>query len=123
MRYRRRAETAFESGCDRILSSGGAPTASSGTRTLAQLVRNAPRGVTIVAGGGITADNAEDIVASTGVTEIHLSAKRLSTSGASPSPPGMVGITAGALPGWPVNGWPTPDPEPLLRIREAVCRA
>ena len=65
---------------------------------------------------------ATDLVAKTGVTEIHVSARRLSTSGASPSPPGMVGITAGAAPDWPVNGWPTPDPDHLRRIREAVER-
>ncbi len=116
------AAAAFDCGCARILSSGAAPTAASGTAALARLVRSAPPGMTVMAGGGITAGNVAEIVATTGVTEVHVSARRLRTSGASPSPPGMVGITAGAAPGWPVNGWPAPDPMHLRGIREAAGR-
>ena len=87
---------------------------------LARLVRNAPDGRVVMAGGGITADTAFDLVADTLVAEIHVSARGFRTTGASPSPPGMVGVTAGPGPQWPTNGWPAPDLEQLARIREAL---
>lgn len=113
-------ETVFGLGCDRVLSSGGAATAPDGARTLARLVRNAPDGKVVMAGGGITAGTAAQLVADTLVAEIHVSARGFRTSGASPSPPGMVGVTAGPTPAWPVNGWPAPDVEELARIRESL---
>ncbi|MCU0301409.1 MAG: hypothetical protein MUF35_07375 [Candidatus Nanopelagicales bacterium] len=113
-------ETAFDLGCARVLTSGGAPTAAQGARMLARLVRNARPGHVIMAGGGITADTVRALVADTLVPEVHVAARAWRTSGASASPPGMVGVTAGPLPGWPVNGWPAPDVEQLARIRDAL---
>ena len=113
-------ETAFDLGCDRVLTSGGAPTAAQGARMLARLVRNACDGHVVMAGGGITADNAAAIVADTLVPEIHVAARGFRTTGASPSPPGMLGVTAGPAQHWPTNGWPAPDLEQLARIRDAL---
>jgi copper homeostasis protein len=113
-------EVAFDLGCDRVLTSGGAPTAPDGAPMLARLVRNARDGKIVMAGGGITADTAFDLVADTLVAEIHVSARGFRTTGASPSPPGMVGVTAGPGPHWPTNGWPAPDIEHLARIRDAL---
>ncbi len=113
-------EIAFHAGCDRVLSSGGAPTAVEGAPMLARLVRNAPDGKVVMAGGGITAETAFGLVADTLVAEIHVSARGFRTTGASSSPPGMVGVTAGPGPQWPTNGWPAPDLEQLARIREAL---
>jgi copper homeostasis protein len=113
-------EVAFGLGCDRVLTSGGAPTAAQGAPMLARLVRNAPDGAIIMAGGGITADTVRDLVADTLVPEVHVSARAFRTTGASPSPPGMVGVTAGPGPQWPTNGWPAPDIEQLARIRDAL---
>ena len=113
-------EIAFHTGCDRVLSSGGAPTAVEGAPMLARLVRNAPDGKVVMAGGGITAETAFGLVADTLVAEIHVSARGFRTTGASSSPPGMVGVTAGPGPQWPTNGWPAPDLEQLARIREAL---
>ena len=113
-------EVAFDLGCDRVLTSGGAPTASEGAPMLARLVRNARDGKVVMAGGGITADTAFDLVADTLVAEIHVSARGFRTTGASPSQPGMVGVTAGPGPHWPTNGWPAPDIEHLARIRDAL---
>lgn len=113
-------EMAFDLGCDRVLTSGGAPTAVEGAPMLARLVRNARDGKVVMAGGGVTADTAFDLVADTLVAEIHVSARGFRTTGASPSPPGMVGVTAGPGPQWPTNGWPAPDIEQLARIRESL---
>jgi copper homeostasis protein len=113
-------EIALDLGCDRVLTSGGARTAAEGAAMLAQLVRNARDGKVIMAGGGITADTVRGLVADTLVPEIHVAARGFRTTGASPSPPGMVGVTAGPGPRWPTNGWPAPDIEHLARIRDAL---
>ncbi len=114
-------ETAFDHGCDRVLTSGGAPTAAQGARMIARLVRNVRTGCIVMAGGGITADTARDLVGDTLVPEIHVSARAYQVTGASPSPPGMVGVTAGPAPDWPVNGWPAPDVDHVARIRAALA--
>lgn len=113
-------EVAFDVGCDRVLTSGGAPTAVQGAPMLARLVRNARDGKVVMAGGGITADTVRALVADTLVPEIHVSARGFRTTGASPSPPGMVGVTAGPGAHWPTNGWPAPEIEHLARIRDAL---
>ncbi|MGB7983431.1 MAG: copper homeostasis protein CutC [Candidatus Nanopelagicales bacterium] len=113
-------ETAFDLGCDRVLTSGGAPTAVQGAQMIARLVRNVRPGRVVLAGGGITADTVAHLVADTLVPEIHVSARGYRTTGASPRPPGLVGVTAGPGPDWPVNGWPAPDVEHLARIRDAL---
>ena len=114
------AELVFELGCARILTSGGASTAADGAPMLARLVANAPDGRIVMAGGGITAQTARALVADTLVPEIHVSARGFRTTGASPSPAGMLGVTAGPNPDWPTNGWPAPDIEHLARIRESL---
>lgn len=113
-------ETAFDLGCARVLTSGGAPSAVEGARMLARLVRNAPDGRIVMAGGGIKPETVAALVSDTLVPEIHVAARGFRTTGASPSPPGMVGVTAGPAAHWPVNGWPAPDVEQLARIRQAL---
>lgn len=61
-------------GVDRVLTSGGAPTALEGAEELARLVGRAGGKLTVVAGGSITAENAAEIVRRSGVREIHLRA-------------------------------------------------
>ncbi|TDL74127.1 copper homeostasis protein CutC [Palleronia sediminis] len=68
-------------GFTRVLSSGGATTAWAGRATLAAMVHAAPPGLAIMAGGGVSAGNAADLVAATGVHELHGSA-----SAAAPEP-------------------------------------
>lgn len=63
-------------GCDRILTSGLAPTALEGIPTLRRLNDIAAGRITILAGGGINAGNARRIMDETGITELHASAKR-----------------------------------------------
>ncbi len=60
----------------RVLTSGGASSAAEGVATIASLVKQARGRIAVLAGGGVTADNAAAIVAATGVRELHSSAKR-----------------------------------------------
>ena len=87
---------------------------------IARLVRNVRPGRVVMAGGGITAANVREIVSDTLVSEIHVAARTFRTTGASPSPPGMTGVTAGPAAHWPVNGWPAPDVEQLALVHEAL---
>lgn len=61
-------------GFDRILTSGQAPTAMEGAPLIAELQAEFPV-ITFIAAGGVTPDNAAEIVRRTGVREIHASAK------------------------------------------------
>ena len=61
-------------GCDRILTSGQAPTAEAGVDLLRELNRRAAGRVILLPGGGVTPQNAARILALTGCTEIHASA-------------------------------------------------
>ncbi|MDE6380681.1 MAG: copper homeostasis protein CutC [Muribaculaceae bacterium] len=61
-------------GCDRILTSGQEKSASEGIRLIAEFQSEFPD-ITFIAAGGITPANAADIVARSGVREIHASAK------------------------------------------------
>jgi copper homeostasis protein len=72
----RAVEEAVALGFDRILSSGGAPTAALGSGTLRRMVRQAAGRCRIAAGAGIVPENVEEIIAVTGVDEIHASASR-----------------------------------------------
>jgi copper homeostasis protein len=61
----------IESGVSRVLTSGGAPTAWEGVDVIAALVRQARERVSIVAGGGIREHNVREVIARTGVREVH----------------------------------------------------
>lgn len=61
-------------GFHRILTSGGAPKAMNGCDELARLVRQADGRIIILAGSGVSPDNADAIMSQTGVTELHASA-------------------------------------------------
>jgi len=63
-------------GYDKILSSGGAPTAIEGTATLATMVAAAGERLSVIAGSGVTPDTVAHIIAGTGVREVHGSASR-----------------------------------------------
>lgn len=64
-------------GYDKILSSGGAPTAAEGAATLARMVAAAGGRLSIIAGSGIGPQNAAHIMRETGVREVHGSASRV----------------------------------------------
>ncbi|MDW3138590.1 copper homeostasis protein CutC, partial [Vibrio sp. 1288] len=75
----RNAEQALEDiiylGCERILTSGLAPSAPAGESVLKSLVEQAQGRIAIMAGAGVNADNARDLVKNTNVQEVHLSGK------------------------------------------------
>jgi copper homeostasis protein len=64
-------DDAIEAGVSRVLTSGGAPTAREGVEVIATLVLQAGQRVSIVAGGGIREHNVREVIARTGVREVH----------------------------------------------------
>jgi len=64
-------------GCQRVLTSGGQPTAEAGQVQLAALVAQAAGRVCIMPGAGIMAANVQALAACTLALEFHASAKRL----------------------------------------------
>jgi len=63
-------------GVDRILTSGGAPTCMEGLETLGSLVKCSQDRIRIIAAGGIRAHNVRKIIECTGVREIHAGPSR-----------------------------------------------
>lgn len=61
---------AIELGFCRVLTSGGAPRAIDGCDTLRQMAKRAAGRITIMAGGGVCAENAADLLA-TGIDDLH----------------------------------------------------
>ncbi len=66
----------MELGVARVLTSGGSRTAADGARRLAELVRHGAGQIIVLAGAGISPTNAATIVRSSGVREIHFSARK-----------------------------------------------
>ena len=65
-------EKVIDLGADRVLTSGGAESAFEGRETIARMVKmSIGSGTLIMAGAGITPENASQIIAETSVPEIH----------------------------------------------------
>jgi len=64
-------ETLVGLGVDRILTSGGAPSALEGGDRLRTLTRAAAERIGIIAAGGVRADHAGALILRTGVAEVH----------------------------------------------------
>jgi copper homeostasis protein len=109
-------------GVDRLLTSGAGATALDGADLIADLVRRAgsqPGRVTILAGAGITAQNAAEIVRRTGVTELHFSGRTSGDVG-QPLAARLAAIMAAAATGsCPQAG----DALPLRAAASGSCRA
>ena len=65
-------------GVTRVLTSGGAATAPDGAAMLRTLKLQASRGVAILAGGGVRPANVAEMIARSGVREVHLRAQSAS---------------------------------------------
>jgi copper homeostasis protein len=63
-------------GCERVLTSGGRPTAMEGLFVLNQLVRQADERIIIMPGSGVRAKNIIEIAKQTGAREFHTSARK-----------------------------------------------
>ncbi len=71
----RALEDVIETGCERILTSGGKTTAMQGAGVIAHLLEAAAGRITIMPGSGINESNAADLVQFTKAKEIHSSAR------------------------------------------------
>lgn len=65
-------ETLIDLGFTRILTGGGKPKALDGVDTLRALIERADGRIEILPGGGIRAENARELIARTGASQIHL---------------------------------------------------
>jgi copper homeostasis protein len=63
-------------GVDRVLTSGATPTALRGLDVLAELVRRAKPGTSVMACGGVRPGNLVDVVTATGVSDVHAAPRR-----------------------------------------------
>lgn len=64
-------ESLIDAGVQRVLTSGGAPTAADGVTTLAKLVRQAGSRLIVMPGGGVREHNVRSTVSTSGVREVH----------------------------------------------------
>lgn len=69
-------EQIIDCGCHKILTSGCKPTAWEGREMLQKIVRQAAGRIDIIAASGIVPGNANQIIKTTGVNEIHGSCKK-----------------------------------------------
>jgi copper homeostasis protein len=76
----RALETLIACGVKRILTSGQKSSAVEGAEFVAELNRKSKGRIVIMPGAGINSGNIIDLVKSTGCSEFHASAKRISTS-------------------------------------------
>lgn len=73
-------EDVIHLGCERILTSGLAPTAPQGCNVITSLVKQAEGRINIMAGAGVNAENVRSLVEQTLVQEVHLSGKSVRQS-------------------------------------------
>jgi copper homeostasis protein len=73
-------DTCLGLGVARVLTSGGRATAMEGAEVLRQLVLRAGPHLTVLAGGGVRAPHVADLVARSGVSEVHLGPRKVLAS-------------------------------------------
>jgi copper homeostasis protein len=78
-----------DTGVQRVLSSGAAPSARDGIPMLASLVERAGDRIAVMAGGSIRDESVREIVSATGVREVHVRLTRLTRGGGPPLRPGV----------------------------------
>lgn len=106
-------------GARRVLTSGQQRTARLGAATIARCVQQAGGRLSIVAGGGVRADHVRELVAQTGVQEVHLAATvwRPGAMRHRGSPAAI------AMPQPPDEHLlPTTDGDEVARVVAALCR-
>jgi copper homeostasis protein len=72
-------DTIVKLGFERILSSGGAPTAMAGIKVLTQLQNEFGEQISIMPGSGVTSENVVEIIHTTGCNEVHATCKSTKT--------------------------------------------
>jgi copper homeostasis protein len=78
---RQALEELISMGVERVLTSGQEASCVEGIELIAELQRQAASRIVVMAGGGLTPRNVGRVVAATGVTEVHLSARSSVESG------------------------------------------
>lgn len=71
--WRAGLDIAMDLGIERVLTSGGAARAVDGIPRIAQMVAHVDGALSVMAGSGVTAQNAAALVDQTGVSEVHAS--------------------------------------------------
>lgn len=115
----RSLEQIVEAGANRILTSGGAQTATEGAATLHRLVELANERVIIMACGGINAQNVRNVLDKTGALEIHVG---LRTPVASPMRYKKENISMGPLKGNEFTRFTVPEEKVAELVRAARAR-
>lgn len=69
-------ESVIACGADRVLTSGGSPSAWAGRESLHHLVQRAEERITLLVGGGVRPNNIGELLQFTGATEFHSSMRR-----------------------------------------------
>jgi copper homeostasis protein len=64
-------EDVIASGADRVLTSGGEATAMQGSERIRELVRGARGRIKLMVGGGVRAENVQELASATGAVEFH----------------------------------------------------
>ena len=70
-------EDVIQTGCQRVLTSGGANTVNTGAQSLLSLVKQAGSRIEVAVGGGLRLQNAGELVRFTGSSHFHGSLRRL----------------------------------------------
>lgn len=106
-------------GCNRLLTSGQAASAIEGVDLLRQLVERADGRLTILAGGGVSPENAAEIIRRSGTNEVHASARHTIKSAMRYRKPGV----AMGAPGSDEYSRKVTSPEIVAEIMAAIKNA
>lgn len=112
-------EDCIEAGFDRILTSGQCDKAIEGADLIKKLVSQAADRITIMAGSGVNTENAETILRSSGVKELHFSAVKYRKSNMVYLNERLKSMGSDAEHEFAVR---TVDPEVIQKIRSAGYR-
>ena len=94
----RALDAIVELGCERVLTSGGEPTAVAGAERIAEFVKHAGSRLKIMAGAGLNAINIRDVALRSNAREFHGSARAIRKS---------LNVRRNALPGLEADWWQT----------------
>lgn len=98
-------------GCTRVLTSGGSASALEGATAIAAVVRQAAGRIGVMAGAGIRSERVRELIAATGVREIHASASARQTSPTSQRNAALRGLDA---------DWHQTDADAVRRLVEEL---
>ena len=90
-------EDVISTGCSRGLTSGGADEVRAGASSLTRLVVQAGSRIQVAVGGGLTLENAAELVRRTGSRHYHASLRAPATDGATDSLQGRIAAMVGIL--------------------------